>query len=410
MRAPRFCVASVTLIALVAAGCDTGNDATVRLSSTTSTAPATTVPINDGVLRLGLLRPASADSADIAASVAAGVQLAVNEIRAAGLKVEVLEREEGGNSVTERSINELVDAGVSAIIGPMSSNAAIANLADIVDRDVVACSPTAAALALDEFPDRNLFFRTVPSDSLQAAAIARLVDRTGARAAALVYIDDNYGRPLADSVQRHLGDQIPIRRFGFTGSDASISAIVDQLAIDPPGAVVVIADEKSAPALITALDPALEGASPTFVVNDLARRASFGKAIDADVIGVSLQAFADNPDFIGGIHGVDATATGAFAPYAYDCAVLIALASAQRGSTMPRQIADEMVDVSTGGSLCAGFEECVGLLRDGRNIDYSGVLGTADFTRDGEAQSGRFDLFEIVDGSDRTVDEFTMTR
>ena len=48
----------------------------------------------------------------------------------------------------------------------------IAAYAWFVGRGLVACSPTAAAMALDDFPDRGLFVRTIPSDSLQAAAIA----------------------------------------------------------------------------------------------------------------------------------------------------------------------------------------------------------------------------------------------
>ena len=37
---------------------------------------------------------------------------------------------------------------------------------------VVTCSPSATALALDDYPDNKLFFRTVPSDSLEMVAIA----------------------------------------------------------------------------------------------------------------------------------------------------------------------------------------------------------------------------------------------
>ena len=411
MRLRRFLGFGAAAIILLPVACDSDGGTTASgPSTTTTTSPAPTAPVDDGVLRLGVLRPASADSADIANSAVAGVKLAVEHIRSAGVKVELFERDEGGNSVTERSINELVDVGVSAIIGPMSSNVALSNLADIVRNNVLACSPTASSLALDEFPDRGLFFRTIPSDSMQASAIARLVDRTGARSTALLYLDDNYGRPLADAVQRQLGDQIPVQRMGFSGSDASISAVVAQMSVVTPDTAIVIADAKTAAPLITAADAALNGAELTFVVNDLVRRAFIGKPVAAEVIGPSVQVYSDDPSFLAALRAIAPTATGAFAPYAYDCAVLIALASAQRGSTLPSAIADEMVDVSTGGSVCASFEECLRLLRDGRNIDYSGALGTADLTREGEAQTGRFDLFEIVDGTDETIDQFVMTR
>ena len=59
---------------------------------------------------------------------------------------------------------------------------------------------TAARSLLDDFPDRGLFFRTIPSDSLQAMAMAEAVDRTGASKATIAYIDDDYGQSFADQV------------------------------------------------------------------------------------------------------------------------------------------------------------------------------------------------------------------
>ena len=41
---------------------------------------------------------------------------------------------------------------------------ALGTLDDIVSSGTLSCSPTASALALDEFPDDGLFFRTGPSE------------------------------------------------------------------------------------------------------------------------------------------------------------------------------------------------------------------------------------------------------
>ena len=81
--------------------------------------------------------------------------------------------DEGGGTGPD----ELLASGVDAIVGPASSRVALAQLSSIVQPEtgVVTCSPTATALALDDFPDNGFFFRTAPSDSLQMAAIARSV-------------------------------------------------------------------------------------------------------------------------------------------------------------------------------------------------------------------------------------------
>ena len=121
-----------------------------------------------------------------------------------------------------------------------------------------ACSPTASALALDAFPDNGLFLRTMPSDSLQASAIARLVDDSGNSTAVVVYLDDPYGRPFAEEVRVALrAEGTGVTDFiGFTASEDSLAATVEQVVEAQPGMVVVIADDTTGPAVITAIDAA----------------------------------------------------------------------------------------------------------------------------------------------------------
>ena len=71
----------------------------------------------------------------------------------------------------------------------------------------MACSPTASASLLDNFPDNGLFFRTIPSDSLQAIAIVEAVNQTGANTATVAYIDDDYGQLFAESIGEALATE-----------------------------------------------------------------------------------------------------------------------------------------------------------------------------------------------------------
>ena len=154
------------------------------------------------------------------------------------------------------AIATLLDAGVDAIIGPASSINALAGLGEIVDAGVVACSPTASASLLDDFPDRNLFFRTIPSDSLQALAIGEAVDRTGASRATVAYIDDAYGQLFADSVARLVADKgikqtdsVP-----YSADNQSIRPQPQKVASIAAGVVVVIGDATSGPVMLGAID------------------------------------------------------------------------------------------------------------------------------------------------------------
>ena len=61
-------------------------------------------------------------------------------------------------------------------------------------------------------PSSQLFFRTAPSDSLQADAIAKLAQQTGTFTAAVAFLDDAYGRPLAEATVAALDGSRPRRR------------------------------------------------------------------------------------------------------------------------------------------------------------------------------------------------------
>src|SRR4029450_6590125 len=87
---------------------------------------------------------------------------------------------------------------------PASSNDAIALAQDIVGAGIAACSPAASTLALDNFPDNGLLFRTVPSDSLRAEAMAAVIEQTGETSVAITYIDDAYGRPFEAALRNAL--------------------------------------------------------------------------------------------------------------------------------------------------------------------------------------------------------------
>ena len=140
-----------------------------------------------GVVEIGAtwLHPGSwrtGANTELGTSIRTGVQLALDDVNAAGgvngHAVNVVQRDEGDNpAATALAVQDLIQLGADAIIGPTSSVDVLGTLRTTVRAGILSCSPTATALALDAFPSDGLFFRTIPSDSLQAAAIARTVGR-----------------------------------------------------------------------------------------------------------------------------------------------------------------------------------------------------------------------------------------
>ncbi len=180
---------------------DTRVDETV-VDTTTTTQPARAG--SDGRLVIGALLPLT--DTLLGEPMVAAVEAAVDRINDAGgvldLQVRLTVADEGSSTASATAaIQTLLDRDVDAVIGPASSLIALSTLDELVSAGKVVCSPTASALALDGFPDDDLFFRTVPSDSLQARAIAGTADQTGAQRVTIAYVDDSYGRPFADAVR-----------------------------------------------------------------------------------------------------------------------------------------------------------------------------------------------------------------
>ena len=391
----------MTALMVTAVGCN--SDA----ASPPRTFSPTTVPISrieDGVLKIGVLIPQGSANADIGESIRTAVDLAVRKINTAGgyggSAVVQVPADEGVAGVgIDPAIANLIESNVDAIIGPASSINALAGLAEIVKAGVVACSPTASAGLLDGYPDHNLFFRTIPSDSLQALAIAEAVDRTGYNKATVAYIDDAFGQAFVESVT------VALRQKGieqseavpFSGDNQSIDAAANKIASIAAPVVVVIGDATSGPVMLGAIDSKEPTALPSYVVNDALRRPTasaepMGESLAKRITGVSPVAYSADPEFLFEL-GASPDNPSPYAANAFDCVNLIALAALQARSTQPSAIAAMIPGVSDSGSPCMSFSECKSDMEAGNNINYDGPSGTLTVDNKGELGSAMFQFF-----------------
>jgi branched-chain amino acid transport system substrate-binding protein len=408
-RRLRWAGAAVSaLLALAAAGCSGGDG---EATTTTSTIAPTTTTIaprtNDRQLKIGVFLPQTGPGAALGSPMIAAIEDAIGEINAAGGVL--------GSDVTSEAIDEsagtgldgLLDLGVDAIVGPASSTVALAHLAEAVHpvTGVVTCSPTATALSLDNFPDNKLFFRTIPSDSLQMAAMVRRVEATGLGTVAVGYLDDPYGRALknafADRVEAR-GRVTMLEPVGFSADDDDLSDVVAELLQGEPGVIVVLGDADDGTRLLAAIDETA-GSSPTEVVVNEAIRGgrqaiqALSPAFRVRVSGVAPMATTvrdDGPD-------------GFYAANAKDCVNLIALAAIEANSDAPAEIQKYMAAASADGRMCTSFADCANTLAGGFGIDYTGYSGDVELsTTTGELAGARFEVFEFdAQGNDYRSDQ-----
>jgi branched-chain amino acid transport system substrate-binding protein len=382
-------------------------------TTTTSTIVPTTTTISprpaDGTLSIGIFLPRTGPGAALGGPMIGAAQGAIDAINVAG---GVLGQRVDSKVVDESAgtgLAELLASGVDAIVGPASSTVALSQLSEAVlpVTGVVTCSPSATALALDDYPDNKLFFRTVPSDSLEMVAIERRVERTGVETVAVGYLDDPYGRALKDAFveEAEAANEVTLQTpIGFEPDQEELGDIAQQLAIGGPGVIVVLGDADDGTRLLQALDAAYADITPPLVVVN-------------DAIRDGRQAIQTlSPEFRARLSGVGPMATsrvedgpeGFFTANAVDCVNLIALAAIQAGSDDPAEIKKNMASVSIGGQVCTDFADCAQRLAGGLSIDYSGDSGDVELsTTSGERTRAWFEAFSFDDeGVDHPLDQF----
>jgi branched-chain amino acid transport system substrate-binding protein len=392
--------------------------------STTTTSTTIVEHPDDGVLRIGVLLPSSGDGFAIGQSARAAIRAAViaanNGGGVNGNPVTLLVRDEGSDTTTAAvGLQQLLDSNIDALIGPASSNIAIALVPTIVESGVVACSPSASALALDDFPDNGLFVRTIASDSLQADAMARVIEQTGDTTAAIAYIDDGYGRPFEQALQsrlraRGIGVTASV---GFSADDEEYVTEATRLTASGNGALALIGDPETGSRMLAELAAATKTDPRAIVLNDALREpwslsllGSVSEATRSLIVGVSPTVITENPELLAEITASNATATGLFASQAFDCANLIMLAADKTDSAQPSVFAPAIPDISSSGSSCGVFATCAELLAEGRSIDYSGADGLLEISDDGDVTTARFDVFSFdAQGRDVSIGSITVS-
>jgi branched-chain amino acid transport system substrate-binding protein len=411
-RANPRAVAVALTVSLLFGACTGDDDDTVATTTTVAITAGAPKRPGDGVLRIGVLLPRTGAGAQLGRPMIDAVDSAREQINSAGgvngRDIVLVEVDEG-DTVTSAAggFDTLLRSGVDAIVGPASSLAALATLDAPVQAGVVTCSPTATALALDEYPDNGLFFRTVPSDSLQAVAMATEAERTGTGSIAIAHLDDPYGRGLAEALTTAVAAQDIdlVGTVAFASDDEQLEDEAERLLADDPGVVAVLGDADDGARFVAALADAVRASNPpTIIVND-ALRDPASQAVMREL----------NDRVRTRIRGVaplsassDAALVGPYAASAFDCVNLIALAALQAGSDASADIATQMTSVSVSGSPCVSFEVCKERLDENLEIDYNGPSGnTALSNRTGDPVTGQFETFGFnEDGVDEPGMQF----
>jgi branched-chain amino acid transport system substrate-binding protein len=304
--------------------------------------------------------------------------------------------------VTTDKVSAIMGADCSGVTGAILSNVAVPN-------GIVMVSPSATSPALSTAEDNGLFFRTAPSDARQGEVVTDILKEKGIGSIAISYTNNDYGKGLAESIQRNFeaaGGTVTISAAHEDGK-ADYSAEVGALA-SAGGDVLVVAgyvDQGGSGVVRAAIDT---GAFSTFYFPDgmvgQKLNENFGAELNGSYgayPGTDSQGAAMFKD-LAGAAGIDGTS--AFAPESYDAAALIMLAMAAAGSSNSADFSGKIMDLANapGEKIYPGeLAKALDLIAAGTDIDYEGA-SAVELVGPGESK-GNYQEILFADGVYSTV-------
>ncbi|MBI2169333.1 MAG: ABC transporter substrate-binding protein, partial [Actinobacteria bacterium] len=240
--------AMLLTLTLVAAACDTDEDEEGTEETEETEAEGTTAPPKkvDNLL-IGQIWAESGPLAPLGPPVSEGLNLAIEDINAAGgvlgKDVDVLKGDEAGDAAKVRdAAQRLLSEGAQVIVGAMSSGMTDEIIQTLFENEIPQCSPSNTSPQFAAQENATFYFRTVPPDNAVAPVIADRVAEDGHASVAVVARADDYGKPLADLVESEaekVGLEVT-QKVTYDPDASTFDSEVDKITGDEPDAVVLI--------------------------------------------------------------------------------------------------------------------------------------------------------------------------
>lgn len=354
-------------------------------------------------VKIGFLGGFTGPIESLTPPIFSGAELAVAQVNAQGgiLGGETLLIPSADTSCADASVatsgaDRLVNTeGVTAIVGALCSGATIAAANQVaVPANVVMISPASTSPALTTLADNDLVYRTPPSDAYQGQVLAQLLISKGIEDAAVTYVNNDYGKGLADafSVAFEARGGDVTANLAHEDGKADYRAEIGSLTGSGSENLVVLAYADGSGQTI--LRQAYEsGAFSTYIGADGMVGDALVTAVGADVLAGMIATRPGTPDLPGaGMFAAQAEEAGfdpnaVFAGQAYDAAFMLALAIEKNGSNSREGLSAALREIATapGEVILPGeWEKAVSLIAAGTDINYEGATGSHEFDSNGD--------------------------
>ena len=364
-------------------------------------------------VKIGLLSGVSGPIASMAPDIVSGSRLAIRQVNEQGglfKNGSILLAVFGDSGCNpQNAIDAATKAvnlkNISAMVGPNCSGATIAAAETVnIPAGVALISPSATAPTVSTLDDKDLVYRTVPSDAYQGQSLARTLVNKGMTNVAVAYINNDYGKGLAESFKSEFlkqGGKIN----GYEGHEGAKASYRSQLAnLASKGASTLVIFDYASDSGMTILRQSLEnGFFENFVGSDGMKSELLIQELGAENLqtfytsspvgkeGEALSRFNKAFTEYGG--NKDAV----FVTTSYDAAFILALAVEKAGNGDRAAVAKNIRSVSSAPGvviLPGEWAKAKKAIAQGKDINYEGASGSHEFDANGDVP-GSYSLFKV---------------
>ncbi len=384
----------VSVLALALSACGGGDKAAGGGKSACGSLAADEICV-----KIGSGEPKSGGIAHIGKDNENGVQLAINEINAkgdliiGGKKVKlVLVGEDDAADPKQGTIvaQKLVDEKVAAVVGHATSGVSIPANAVYSAAGLVQISPSSTdptyTLKSNKTPKGSVSsYRVVATDAQQGPALAKYMLNHGVKTIAIIDDSTQYGKGLADQVEKSMKDAgaTVVAREATSDKTSDFKALLTKIKSLNPDYVFWGGMDDTGATLAKqlkelGLNSKLAGADGLCTAKFMELSGAAGKGAVCSQAGMPLEKMPKGAEFSA---NYEKTFPGQkvqiYAPFAYDATYAIVAAMKLANSVEPEAIAAAMPKVA-----------------------IEGLIGPIAFDEKGDIKNGAISIFEVKDKLD----------
>ena len=369
---------------------------------------------NKETINLGLIVPMT-PYPEYSQQIVYAAELAVNEINSNGgllgkdFKL-VIEDDEGNVDISIAKANKLIDEDKAVSLTLTSSSRYLEVFNEVLNtKDALMISPSTTAPEISSLDDRNLVFRTVPSDAFQGKIAANYVNNNlNILEVTTLCVDNSYGNGLTNEFVNQFEGTL-LNKYTYESkadySDFDFTPILDSLFESKPEFIYMISQSiTETNKIFTQINLGnyfIDEYKPLIMVGDAQKRESLfdnsPSAISNGIIGTVASSVLNEEFNTNFLNFSGDTLKMNDANGMYDAIYLMAYAILSSESADPNVFKNKMQEVSKDGETIGinKFAEAKALIENGTDINYEGASGKIDFDDNGDVTSGVYEIWRV---------------